>query len=149
MKIVILIFVFINFSIQNNNLFVYGTLMSKRILTSLIKRIPNNEVGFLLKYHNYQLSTVNYPGAKTNLSSNIKGINLLNLTEEELLILDRYEGREYKKKNSNIYNINNQTRISLFYEYIGNKRNYGEWIFENYFPESDRINKTNSSFKMI
>jgi gamma-glutamylcyclotransferase (GGCT)/AIG2-like uncharacterized protein YtfP len=139
--IIVIIGLYKNMIIKENyhTLFVYGTLMSKSRVLSLIKRIPKYTNAILKGYHNSNLKGVNYPGANLNEGSTIYGILFLDLNEKEIVILDDYEGDEYKKENISLILRNNDTFQSIFYKYIGNKEKYGIWNFNDHFNENDRI----------
>lgn len=120
------------------SLFVYGTLMSKKRVNVLIGRIPKNLPGKLTDFHNYQLEGVSYPGAKPKKDSIIHGIVFFNLTKKELETFDSYEGDQYKKELVVVSTFVDMYRVPI-YLYNSSMRHYGEWKFENYFPENDRI----------
>ena len=73
------------------NLFVYGSLKSLRLLARLIGRVPASMPAELKGYVKQRLEGSRYPIAVRNPSSTIKGLLLLDLTDEELEVLDQYE----------------------------------------------------------
>ncbi len=82
-------------------LFVYGTLTENKILNDLIGRIPLFEEDSIL---GWQKGCVTQDGKKypaiyktKNSTEEISG-KILEVSEEELKILDKYEGKEYSRK---------------------------------------------------
>jgi gamma-glutamylcyclotransferase (GGCT)/AIG2-like uncharacterized protein YtfP len=79
------------------DLFVYGSLCSKllrrKLLGKEVKSVPARLKGFA----KIKLPGFPYPGLVRAQGAQTSGELLLGLTRRDLLRLDRYEGREYKR----------------------------------------------------
>lgn len=83
---------------QNNNFFVYGTLMYPFKIEQIINRIPKLTPATLYNYKRFQIKNKEYPGIIESPCDKVEGIILWEITKEESIMLDFYEGREYEKK---------------------------------------------------
>ncbi|WP_174589983.1 gamma-glutamylcyclotransferase family protein [Methanocella conradii] len=74
------------------NVFVYGTLMDKARLNSLIKRIPEMHPAKVSGYRQFYDESVGYQNAERDDRSSVRGMLLSGITAQELRTLDHYEG---------------------------------------------------------
>jgi gamma-glutamylcyclotransferase (GGCT)/AIG2-like uncharacterized protein YtfP len=79
------------------NLFVYGTLMWEETQRALLGRSPQTVDALLYDYRRLKIRRESYPGIKKSPGYSVNGKLLLGLTEEELRVLDQYEGEEYER----------------------------------------------------
>ncbi len=79
------------------NLFVYGTLMWEETQRALLGRSPETMDALLYDYKRLKVRGESYPGIRKSPGSSVRGKLLLRLTEEELRVLDQYEGEEYER----------------------------------------------------
>lgn len=80
---------------QSNNVFCYDTLMEPEFVRELISRIPDMNDSYVKGYKKYFDGKVGYFSAVYDNKSIIEGILLTGLSDEELGILDEYEGVRY------------------------------------------------------
>ena len=74
------------------NLFVYGTLMDKARLNSLIKRIPDMHPAKVSGYRQFYDDSLGFQSAERDENSTMRGQVLQGITTAELATLDNYEG---------------------------------------------------------
>jgi len=77
---------------ENVNLFVYGTLMDKSKLNSLIKRIPEMHPAKVSGYRQAYDERLGAQSAEKDDRANMRGMLLQGITLMELRQLDFYEG---------------------------------------------------------
>lgn len=79
-------------------LFVYGTLKHPKIQLKVLGRKPSQKPDTLEGYGigEIDIHHKTYPIAKLDASSSIKGL-VLDITDEEILLLDDYETTAYKR----------------------------------------------------
>ena len=77
---------------EHINLFVYGTLMDKSKLNSLIKRVPDMHPAKVSGYRQFYDDRLGFQSAEKDDRSNMRGMLLLGITVAELRQLDFYEG---------------------------------------------------------
>lgn len=73
------------------NLFVYGELMKDDVLLRLINRIPKKKKGKIKGYEKFFDYSIGYYGVRKKEGSEVSGIILLDITEEELKVFDYFE----------------------------------------------------------
>ena len=80
------------------SLFVYGTLQDPQVQTRVFGRIVTGVVDALDGYRKAEISIggSRYPIAQLDSASSIDG-RILDLTPEELVAIDHYEGSEYRR----------------------------------------------------
>ena len=83
---------------SKNQVFVYGTLQYPSILTALINRVPTMHKAVVHGYRRYGLTDFVFPAVVEEASASVDGLLLTGLSEEEMVILDEYEGDEYRKE---------------------------------------------------
>ena len=74
------------------NVFVYGTLMDKARLNSLLKRIPEMHQARATGYRQFYDDSLGYQSAERDERASIRGMILMDITGQELISLDHYEG---------------------------------------------------------
>jgi hypothetical protein len=90
-------------------LFVYGTLMSEKVLTSLLQRVPTVQPAILRGFHRFCIRDRPYPAiaaVPADFSADgggpsggeVAGLLLCGLSAEEHELLDYYEAEEYTKE---------------------------------------------------
>ncbi|HTY90059.1 MAG TPA: gamma-glutamylcyclotransferase family protein [Methanocella sp.] len=77
---------------DNVNMFVYGTLMDKSRLNSVIKRIPEMHAAKVSGYRQFYDDRLGFKSAEKDERSTMRGMLLLGITLMELRQLDFYEG---------------------------------------------------------
>ncbi len=81
------------------DLFVYGTLMDSNNLLDLLGYKPKSIVAKLYGFTKYNVINEYYPAIiQSNNKNVINGLILKNLSDTDLIILDNYEGNEYKRE---------------------------------------------------
>ncbi|WPT14320.1 AIG2-like protein C [Picochlorum sp. SENEW3] len=83
---------------SKNQVFVYGTLQYPSILTALINRVPTMHKAVVHGYKRYGLTDYVFPAVVEDASASVDGLLLTGLSEQEMVILDEYEGDEYRKE---------------------------------------------------
>eukprot|EP01117_Protostelium_nocturnum_P004185 TRINITY_DN15492_c0_g1_i1.p1 TRINITY_DN15492_c0_g1~~TRINITY_DN15492_c0_g1_i1.p1 ORF type:complete len:153 (-),score=51.34 TRINITY_DN15492_c0_g1_i1:40-474(-) len=78
-----------------SNVFVYGSLMSTRVLEILLGRVPKIVPGTLKEHHRYSIKNRAYPAAFPSKGSSIEGKLLMGISAREKKILDDFEDVEY------------------------------------------------------
>mmetsp|Transcript_30212 Transcript_30212/g.55198 ORF Transcript_30212/g.55198 Transcript_30212/m.55198 type:complete len:151 (-) Transcript_30212:379-831(-) len=77
------------------NAFVYGTLMAEEVLNVLLKRVPDMKHASIHDFKRFKIKNQVFPAIIPSPGDVVKGMILLNLTDEELNVLDVYEDEEY------------------------------------------------------
>ncbi|SPQ94687.1 unnamed protein product (mitochondrion) [Plasmodiophora brassicae] len=78
-------------------LFVYGTLMCPEVLRCLIGRIPGHRAASVPGLQRYALRDMIYPVVVPEADATTDGLLLLDLTLEEMVVLDEFEGDGYNR----------------------------------------------------
>ncbi len=105
-------------------LFVYGTLTFSEILSKLLGKKHVSIPGLLENYKIKKFSNAEYPGIIADQNSNVSGKIIFGINEQDILILDAYEGVMYKrniltvkasskKYNCQVYVVDNNYRKRL------------------------------------
>ena len=120
---------------MENTIFVYGSLMADEVILKLIHRVPTKREATVQGYKRYKLKNRSYPGAFQQERSSIKGLLFFGINEEEMNILDAFEGREYKKEEISA-EVEGGERISAsMYTYIETSvllHEEDEWSYSNF-----------------
>lgn len=74
------------------NVFVYGTLMDKARLNTLLKRVPEMHQAKVTGFRQFYDDSLGYQSAERDERSSIRGMILMGITGQELISLDNYEG---------------------------------------------------------
>jgi len=77
---------------ENVNLFVYGTLMDKSRLNSIIKRVPEMHPAKVSGFRQFYDDRLGFQSAEKDDRGNMRGMLLKGITMMELRQLDFYEG---------------------------------------------------------
>eukprot|EP00834_Sanchytrium_tribonematis_P007383 NODE_659_length_4968_cov_0.490655.p1 type:complete len:774 gc:universal NODE_659_length_4968_cov_0.490655:2432-111(-) len=78
-------------------LFVYGTLLYDDVQISVTGRKLRGKSALLKNYNRYQVKRQSYPGIVYELGGVVEG-QIIEVTEEELLLIDDYEGIDYERQ---------------------------------------------------
>eukprot|EP01006_Ploeotia_vitrea_P005937 TRINITY_DN120211_c0_g1_i1.p1 TRINITY_DN120211_c0_g1~~TRINITY_DN120211_c0_g1_i1.p1 ORF type:complete len:138 (+),score=0.38 TRINITY_DN120211_c0_g1_i1:35-448(+) len=100
--------------------FIYGTLMSDRIMKGLIDRVPEMYTAKIEGYRRHKVFNVHYPAIKqvNNNDSYVLGKIIYVDNTIELLELDDYEGSSYKKIQVNASLIDDNSVVNaIAYEW--------------------------------
>ncbi|EFJ19434.1 hypothetical protein SELMODRAFT_110984 [Selaginella moellendorffii] len=120
----------------NGNVFVYGTLLADEIVRILIKRVPSSCDAVLADYHRFSVRNRVYPGATYRKGDRIKGKKvLLDLTHEELQVMDDFEGEEYKRLTVEPCLLDQSITLKAFvYVWVDpeDKDLFGSWDYEEW-----------------
>lgn len=84
------------------NLFCYGTLMHPQIIDAVVGRLPQSKPTSLKGYQIYSLTSAPYPAIIKCDNATVEGVIYLDLSETEIHLLDRYEGNEYQREQSEL-----------------------------------------------
>eukprot|EP00835_Amoeboradix_gromovi_P006751 NODE_871_length_3543_cov_0.112079.p1 type:complete len:824 gc:universal NODE_871_length_3543_cov_0.112079:3229-758(-) len=115
-----------------SNLFIYGSLLYSDVQLSVINRIIPGTAAILHDYKRYQVVKQNYPGIVFHLNSIVQGY-VIQVNDEELLLLDDYEGTSYSR--ISVMVMCNMEMISVFtYVFLFPLQLQGDWHLE-----SDRL----------
>jgi gamma-glutamylcyclotransferase (GGCT)/AIG2-like uncharacterized protein YtfP len=82
---------------SSNVLFVYGSLCRAELRYELLQRYIPARTAILNGYKPFWLGTEAYPGLRRLPVGRTKGQLLLRLSGRDLLRLDRYEGKRYRR----------------------------------------------------
>ena len=97
-------------SSPGTSLFVYGTLMSPRVLSVLIGRVPSLvQPAFVEAHRRHPVVDHIFPGTipSSSSSSRVEGILLQELKPSEMQVLDWFEGEEYTRQPTQVQIPNN------------------------------------------
>ena len=78
-------------------LFVYGTLIFDEILSKILGKRHISVPGLLEHYKIRKFYNAEYPGIIPDITSSVLGKIILDITEQDVSILDAYEGIMYKR----------------------------------------------------
>lgn len=100
-----------------NDLFVYGTLMNDEVLTSLMRCTFPKTKAIISGYNRFMVSGENYPAIRPDKNSSVVGEVLMNVSAEQLYILDEYEGQSYERITVSVVTDDNAQRQCETYVY--------------------------------
>ena len=80
-----------------SGLFVYGTLQHPPLLARLLGRVPPSVAAELVGHRAAPLTGRVYPGLVVDAAHTAPGRLLLDVTDEEVAVLDTFEGPEYER----------------------------------------------------
>jgi gamma-glutamylcyclotransferase (GGCT)/AIG2-like uncharacterized protein YtfP len=95
------------------NLFVYGTLMEPRIMTSVAGRAPAPIPARLRGHARYAITGVSYPGMVPEPDGEVSGILYRGLGPGELRRLDAFEGAFYCRRRVRVETVEGE-RLAAF-----------------------------------
>jgi gamma-glutamylcyclotransferase (GGCT)/AIG2-like uncharacterized protein YtfP len=82
----------------NQNVFVYGTLMYPQVLHALLNRVPSKSKAAIHGYKRYKIKGQVFPGViPATPECKVEGVLLKELTPEDMVVFDEFEGEEYYK----------------------------------------------------
>jgi gamma-glutamylcyclotransferase (GGCT)/AIG2-like uncharacterized protein YtfP len=99
------------------SVFVYGTLMDKGRLSNLLKRIPEMHPAKVTGYRQFYDDSLGYQNAEKDERSNIRGMLLLDINNQELRTLDHYEGMgegSYRRAIVRAFTLDKKTQVEAF-----------------------------------
>lgn len=99
------------------NVFVYGTLMDKARLNTLLKRTPEMHNAKVTGYRQFYDETLGYQNAEQDERSNIRGMVLIDITGQELRLLDHYEGMgegSYRRTKVRAFIMDRKSQVEAF-----------------------------------
>jgi gamma-glutamylcyclotransferase (GGCT)/AIG2-like uncharacterized protein YtfP len=80
-----------------HNLFVYGSLMFEPVWHQLLGRRHDSTTATLAGYQRLCIRGQSYPGIKPNPMTQVEGVLVFALRDDEVQRLDRFEGDEYQR----------------------------------------------------
>jgi len=124
---------------MKHNVFTYGSLMFDDIMQNLLGKPATKIPAVLQGWMRHALKDRTYPGAvpATDPNAKIDGILWLSLTDQDLAILDRFEGNEYDKLQVEVLSAAGQTYPALLYAWKDTSALLGEWDV----AEFDRLHR--------
>jgi gamma-glutamylcyclotransferase (GGCT)/AIG2-like uncharacterized protein YtfP len=129
-------------------IFVYGSLQSTEVLRILLRRVPLRKKAHLKNYRRFAIPNRTYPGVGKDGSGGVSGVVLLGLTEDDVAILDEFEGDEYVRVEETVRleEEGKDIRAGL-YAYLSYNPSIhnSEWSYD-YF-EKHHMNEFIASFK--
>ena len=109
-------------------LFAYGTLLYSDIQLKIINRVCKGRAAILYNYKRSQVKQQFYPGIIAKRNATVEGY-LIYLNEEELLLIDDYEGNDYKRATVSV--MCDMNMIPVFtYVFIDESKLEGNWLLE-------------------
>ena len=83
---------------MHQRLFVYGTLLHDEVVRWVIGRVPASEPAVLNGYRRMRMFDKPYPVIRPAPADQVSGRILVGLNRRQLYQIDRYEGKEYRRK---------------------------------------------------
>ena len=118
---------------MSNSLFVYGSLMSLKVINRIIGRIPKSSKAELPHFHRYKIKDKMYPAISEKLDGIVDGILFDELENSDIVKLDIYESDEYVRK---LVEVNVNFEKKIVYTYIWNSNIldlYSTWNYNTDF----------------
>ncbi|MCD8481614.1 MAG: gamma-glutamylcyclotransferase [Verrucomicrobia bacterium] len=84
------------------NLFAYGILQDPAVMQSIIGRHPANKPARLLDHRRFAVRNANYPGVVQWQGIDTQGTLFFDLSEQDLVALDAFEGDMYERVQAQI-----------------------------------------------
>lgn len=112
--------------------FVYGSLLSPRVLNILLGRTPQTQPAKLSGYHRFRVRDRAYPAIFPKVDGFIEGNVLMDLDQREKEILDRFEDVEYEQRQVEVELLTEKNeKLQVFvYVYPKDENLYGTWDFK-------------------
>ena len=82
---------------QPPRIFVYGTLLQKPVVQNVLGYCPEGEEALLSNYRRRALASRDYPGIIPARGDTVKGLLYPLQQEDDLSLLDDYEGHDYER----------------------------------------------------
>jgi gamma-glutamylcyclotransferase (GGCT)/AIG2-like uncharacterized protein YtfP len=99
------------------NVFVYGTLMDKARLQTLLKRVPDMHPAKVSGYRQFYDDSIGFQSAERDENSTIRGMVLMDITGQELISLDNYEGMgegSYRRAKTRAFIMDKKQQVESF-----------------------------------
>lgn len=99
------------------NVFVYGTLMDKARLQTLLKRVPEMHPAKISGYRQFYDDSIGFQNAERDENSTIRGMVLMEITGPELISLDSYEGvgeGAYRRAKTRAFIVDKKQQVESF-----------------------------------
>ncbi len=99
------------------NVFVYGTLMDKARLQTLLKRVPDMHPAKITGYRQFYDDAIGFQNAERDEKSTIRGMVLMDITGAELIALDNYEGMgegSYRRAKTRAFILDKKQQVESF-----------------------------------
>ena len=121
-------------------LFVYGSLMSAKVMQRVIGRTPTHQQATLYGFHRYKIYDELYPAIARKEGGQVRGMYVKDLTSAELATMDAWEDDEYERVEveTEVEQSPNEMNGAHFvkaYTYLwspqsDHRRLHGAWEFE-------------------
>ncbi|KAI3435498.1 hypothetical protein D9Q98_001564 [Chlorella vulgaris] len=106
-------------------LFVYGTLMFPEVLKALLAgRVPRHAPAQINGFQRYRIKNQVFPGTVKAAQSQVQGLCLFDLQQDELQVLDEFEGDEYYKEEVEAQLLDGGTTTATVYLWQDSLRSY-------------------------
>ena len=99
------------------NLFAYGSLMLPAVFQQVAKRVPRSTEARLMNFKRVCVQNESYPAALPAMGEQIIGTLWLDVSEEEILQLDAFEGSDYQRVIVNVSDLAGQPYAACFYQW--------------------------------
>ncbi len=99
------------------NVFVYGTLMDRARVNSLIKRTPDMHPAKVAGYRQFYDDSLGYQNAEKDDRASIRGMVLEGISGPELRLLDHYEGMgegSYRRVKVKAFMLDKKNQVEAF-----------------------------------
>jgi gamma-glutamylcyclotransferase (GGCT)/AIG2-like uncharacterized protein YtfP len=121
---------------EMQNIFVYGTLQSPRLIQKLTGRTFKSTPGILQGYKRYCILNADYPAIIEKEGHQTEGKIFENVDDQSMEILSFYEGEDYIQKGVNVFSNGNLIKAIAFV-WVGDfnildDRNWDLYEFEKY-----------------
>jgi gamma-glutamylcyclotransferase (GGCT)/AIG2-like uncharacterized protein YtfP len=121
-----------------SNLFVYGTLLSKDVWTSIVSGDYSFDSAVLKGYARKKVTGKNYPGLTEQNGSTVEGQIYYNISEEDLIKLDEYEGEEYQRIKVSVLSGSGKNVVCFTYLF---KREWFDKLTKNDWSANEIFNR--------
>jgi gamma-glutamylcyclotransferase (GGCT)/AIG2-like uncharacterized protein YtfP len=118
-------------------LFVYGTLRHPMIISSVLGRVPDGVEAVLNGYGRYGIVEEDFPGIAPEPNGRVDGKVYAGITDEEWVMLDRYESELYVRQLVDIARRDGITEKAFAYVIPDRHRHYlstESWDLKHYHP---------------
>ncbi|XP_068668550.1 uncharacterized protein [Aristolochia californica] len=115
--------------------FVYGSLMANEVVQVLLKRVPQSSFAILDGYHRFSIKGRVYPAIVPIENKQVPGKLLLELSDAELEVLDKFEDVEYERHTVEVSLMGSFETLPAQTYVWGNKDDpdlYGDWDYEEW-----------------
>jgi gamma-glutamylcyclotransferase (GGCT)/AIG2-like uncharacterized protein YtfP len=120
-----------------SNLFVYGTLLSKDIWKSIVSGDYAFDSAVLEGFARKKVKGKNYPGLIEQNGSTVEGRIYYDISEEDFVKLDAYEGEEYRRIKVPVFLASGKNTECFTYAF---KREYFDKLTKNDWSANEIIN---------